>query len=216
MRTATSRHIFFVDDEPKVRMVVRKTLERVGVSVSCFSGTDDCLACLESVPCDLLITDVKMPGKDGIELLMEVRKQRPWLPVLVVTGFGDVPMAVRALKEGAADFIEKPLDREAFLETVETLLEQNAKRNLVVNHDLTKTEMRILHLILEGKNNREIAATLHRSPRTVEVHRSHVMQKMGAGNIVELLRRAADVGLFETGGSGVDQLPKYEADNPQN
>jgi len=197
MTNATSWHIFFVDDEPKVRMVVRKTLERVGVSVTCFADAETCLARLESVPCDLLITDVKMPGKDGIELLMEVRKQRPWLPVVVVTGFGDVPMAVRALKGGAADFIEKPLDREAFLETVQKLLEENANRNAVANHDLTKTELCILHLILEGKNNREIAAELHRSPRTIEVHRSHVMHKMGAGNIVELLRRAADVGLFD-------------------
>ncbi len=197
MANATSWHIFFVDDEPKVRMVVRKTLERVGVNVTCFADAETCLARLESVPCDLLITDVKMPGKDGIELLLEVRKERPWLPVVVVTGFGDVPMAVRALKGGAADFIEKPLDREAFLETVQRLLKENADRNAVANHDLTKTEMRILHLILEGKNNREIAAELHRSPRTIEVHRSHVMHKMGAGNIVELLRRAADVGLFD-------------------
>ncbi|MHC4519428.1 MAG: response regulator transcription factor [Planctomycetota bacterium] len=209
MENAPSWHIFFVDDEPKVRMVVRKTLERVGVTVSCFGSADDCLAHLETFACDLLITDVKMPEKDGIELLMEVRKQRPWLPVLVVTGFGDVPMAVRALKEGAADFIEKPLDREAFLETVQTLLEQNSQRNAVVNHDLTKTEMRILRLILEGKNNREIAATLHRSPRTVEVHRSHVMHKMGAGNIVELLRRAADMGLFDIANGGPSQpLPR--------
>jgi len=197
MANTPSWHIFFVDDEPKVRMVVRKTLERVGISVTCFGDADTCLARLESVTCDLLITDVKMPGKDGIELLVDVRKQRPWLPVVVVTGFGDVPMAVRALKEGAADFIEKPLDREAFLETVQGLLKQNAKRNSVVNHELTKTEMRILHLILEGKNNREIAGTLHRSPRTVEVHRSHVMHKMGASNIVELLRRAADMGMFD-------------------
>jgi len=192
-----------VDDEPKVRMVVRKTLERVGVDVTCFADADTCLARLDAVPCDLLITDVKMPGKDGIELLMEVRRQCPWLPVVVVTGFGDVPMAVRALKGGAADFIEKPLDRDAFLETVQRQLEENASRNSVANHDLTKTEMRILHLILEGKNNREIAAELHRSPRTIEVHRSHVMHKMGASNIVELLRRAADVGLFDL--SGISQ-----------
>lgn len=199
MANAPSWHVFFVDDEPKVRMVVRKTLERIGISVTCFADADACLERLESVTCDLLVTDVKMPGKDGIELLTEVRKQRPWLPVVVVTGFGDVPMAVRALKEGAADFIEKPLDRDAFLETVQNLLKENTRRISVINHDLTKTEMRILHLILEGKNNREIASTLHRSPRTVEVHRSHVMHKMGASNIVELLRRAADMGLFDIG-----------------
>ncbi len=207
MENATSWHVFFVDDEPKVRIVVRKTLERVGVNVTCFADADECLDRLESITCDLLITDVKMPGKDGIELLTEVRKQRPWLPVVVVTGFGEVPMAVKALKEGAADFIEKPLDRDAFLETVQNLLEQNAKRNAMVNHDLTRTEMRILHLILDGKNNREIATILHRSPRTVEVHRSHVMRKMGAGNIVELLRRAADMGLFDL----TAELPKTDS-----
>ncbi len=200
MESKTLDRIFFVDDEPAVRVVVRKTLERVGASVTCFGCADDCLACLESAQCDLLITDVKMPGKDGIELLRAVKAKVPWLPVLVVTGFGDVPMAVKALKLGAADFIEKPLDREAFLKTVQTLLAQNSPATSGGDHTLTKTEMRILHLILEGKNNREIASTLHRSPRTVEVHRSHVMRKMGASNIVELLRRAAMMGLFDMDG----------------
>lgn len=200
MESKTLDRIFFVDDEPAVRVVVRKTLERVGANVTCFGCADDCLACLESAQCDLLITDVKMPGKDGIELLRAVKTKVPWLPVLVVTGFGDVPMAVKALKLGAADFIEKPLDREAFLKTVQTLLAQNHPVMSKGDHTLTKTEMRILHLILEGKNNREIASTLHRSPRTVEVHRSHVMRKMGAGNIVELLRQAAMMGLFDMDG----------------
>ncbi len=200
MENKTLDRIFFVDDEPAVRLVVRKTLERVGANVTCFGCADDCLACLESAQCDLLITDVKMPGKDGIELLRAVKTRVPWLPVLVVTGFGDVPMAVKALKLGAADFVEKPLDREAFLKTVQTLLAQANPATSGLDHTLTKTEMRILHLILEGKNNREIASTLHRSPRTVEVHRSHVMRKMGASNIVELLRRAAMMGLFDMDG----------------
>lgn len=201
MEIKTPDRIFFVDDEPTVRLVVRKTLERVGASVTCFTGADDCLACLESTPCDLLITDVKMPGKDGIELLKAVKAKVPWLPVLVVTGYADVPMAVRALKLGAADFIEKPLDREAFLKTVQSLLAQNNAPASGQDHALTKTELRILHLILEGRNNREIALTLHRSPRTIEVHRSHVMRKMGAGNIVELLRRASSMGLFDMEGA---------------
>lgn len=208
MESKTLDRVFFVDDEPAVRMVVRKTLERSGVNVTCFACADDCLASLESARCDLLITDVKMPGTDGIELLKAVRTKVPWLPVLVVTGFGDVPMAVKALKLGAADFIEKPLDREGFLRTVRTLLSQNNPEVSGHDHTLTKTEMRVLHLILDGKNNREIASTLHRSSRTIEVHRSHVMRKMGAGNIVELLRRAAMMGLFDmdgpTGSDGGD------------
>jgi FixJ family two-component response regulator len=196
MDDTASGHVFFVDDEPKVRMVVRKTLERAGLSVSCFGSAQECLAQLGDTKCDLLIADVRMPKMDGIELLTEVKKRLAWLPVLVVTGYGDVPMAVRALKAGAADFIEKPLDRDAFLEAVQVLLRQNWTQTSLFNYSLTKTEVRVLHYILEGKNSREIAVLLHRSPRTVEVHRSHVMQKMGAANVVELLHRAVGMGLL--------------------
>lgn len=201
MENTNAAHVVFVDDEPKVCDVVRKTLERAGMSVRCFSGTDDCLAHLLEGRCDLLITDVKMPGKDGIELLKEARKHLPWLPVIVVTGCGDVPTAVRALKSGAVDFIEKPLERDAFLGTIKALLERNTAHGVLSDLDLTKAEMKVLRLLLEGKNNRDVAASLHRSPRTIEVHRGHLMQKMGANNLVELLRRAADLGLLKPGSS---------------
>lgn len=196
MEDGALKHIFFVDDEPKVRMVVGKTLERAGVCVTCFGSARDCLLQLEQAKCDLLITDVKMPEMDGIELLTEVRRKLSWLPVLVVTGYGDVPMAVKALRAGAADFIEKPLDREAFLNAVEGLLHQSGARTLLFNRSLTKMEIRVLELTLEGKNSGQIAMLLHRSARTVEVHRTHVMRKMGVRNVVQLLRRAADVGLL--------------------
>ncbi len=189
----------FVDNEPKVCDAVRKTLERAGLNVRCFLGADDCLAYLATERCDLLITDVKMPGRDGIELLHEARKHLPWLPVMIVTGYGDVPMAVRALKAGAADFVEKPLDRDGFLRTVQALLEQRGGQVSLRDLNLTRTEMRVLYLILEGRNNREIALMLHRSPRTIEVHRGHLMRKMGASNTVEMLRRAVDIGLFQSG-----------------
>ncbi len=190
------QHIFFVDNEPKVLVVVRKTLEFQGLKVTCFNSASACLSRLGRSKCDLLITDVKMPEMDGIELLIEAKKRLPWLPVLVVTGYGDVPMAVKALRAGAADFIEKPLDRTAFVDAVEGLLRQNAARTTLFNHSLTKMEMRVLDLILDGKSSREIATVLHRSPRTIEVHRSHVMRKLGADNVVELLRRAAEMGLL--------------------
>ncbi len=197
MENADAAQVVFVDDEPTVCDAVRKTLERAGMSVRCFHGADDCLAYLAQGRCDLLITDVRMPGKDGIELLHEARKHLPWLPVVVVTGCGDVPMAVRALKSGAADFIEKPLERDTLLGTIKALLARSAAQGVFSDLALTKAEMRVLRLILEGKNNRDVAAALHRSPRTVEVHRGHLMQKMGAGNLVELLRRAADLGLLK-------------------
>jgi two-component system response regulator FixJ len=178
--------------------VVSKTLERVGLTVRCFHCVRDCLSHLVAGSCDLLITDMKMPEKDGMELLCEVKEHLPWLPVLLVTGYGDVPLAVRAMRAGAADFIEKPLDRETFLLTVRSVLERNAGHAALEDCDLTGAEMKVLYLILDGKNNREIATELHRSPRTIEVHRGHVMQKLGVTNIIELLRRAADMGLLQT------------------
>lgn len=191
--------IYLVDDEPKVRAAICKTLERTGMTVVGFGCAEDCLTRLETEQCDLLITDVRMPGKDGIELLTAVKQLQPWLPVVVITGFGDVPMAVKALKEGAADFIEKPLDRDSFLDVVRRLLARNPVRNSLVRRSLTRTEMAILYHILDGRNNREMADMLHRSSRTIEVHRRHLMQKMGATNIVELLRQAAELRLFDMG-----------------
>jgi len=191
-----SAQVVFVDDEPRVCSTVSKTLERVGMSVQCFCRADDCLAHLAEDRCDLLITDVRMPGKDGLLLLQEVKERFPWLPVLLVTGYGDVPMAVRAMKAGGADFIMKPLERDAFLQAVQSVLERHSGQTALEQCALTRTEMRVLYMVLDGKNNREIAAALHRSPRTVEVHRRHVMQKMDATSILELLRRASDMGLL--------------------
>jgi len=188
--------VVFVDDEPNVCSAVRKTLQRAGAAVHCFCCAQDCLRHLATARCDLLITDVRMPGRDGMDLLAEVRERLPWLPVLIVTGYADVPLAVQALKAGAADFVEKPLDRDTFLQTVARLIERNAGPAAFLEKSLTRAERRILYHVLDGRNNREIAAALHRSPRTIEVHRRHVMQKLGVANIIELLQRAADLGLL--------------------
>ncbi len=196
MKGIEAAHVVFVDDEPRVCHAVHKTLERAGAQVRCFHGTEDCLQHLAAQRCDLLITDVKMPGKDGLTLLREVKERLPWIPVLIVTGYADVPLAVRALKAGATDFVEKPLDRDAFLQTVERLIERHGRPAALLEQSLTPTERRILFLLLDGKNNREIADALHRSPRTIEAHRGHLMQKLGAANIIELLRRTAELGLL--------------------
>lgn len=205
MENCASGCVFVVDDEPRVLAVLRKTLERAGMTVRCFSGADDCLAGLEADSCDLLITDVKMPGKDGVELLTEVKRRLPWLPVLVITGFGDVPIAVKAMKAGAVDFIEKPLDRDSFLEMVSILLARDTAGSVLQGRSLTRMEIKVLRHVLDGRNNREIAETLHRSCRTVEVHRRHVMQKLCAKNVVELLRQAARLRLL-----GFDRSPAEE------
>lgn len=199
MKGMKTARVVFVDDEPNVCASVRKTLQRVGADVRCFSNARDCLQHLATARCDLLITDVRMPDRDGMDLLAEVKERLPWIPVLLVTGYADVPLAVQAVKAGAADFVAKPLDRDLFLRTVQRLIEQNARPAAFLEESLTRAERRILYHVLEGRNNREIAAALHRSPRTIEVHRRHLMQKLGAANIIELLQRAADLGLIGLG-----------------
>jgi FixJ family two-component response regulator len=138
-----------------------------------------------------------MPDMDGIELLTETKRIAPWLPVLVITGYGDVPMAVRALKAGALDFIEKPLNRKRFLSAVEAALQRSAPLDRLLGKALTRVEMRILQLILDGKSNRDIAEMFHRSLRTIEVHRNRLMRKLGVSSVVALVRRAVALGLAE-------------------
>lgn len=190
-------HIFFVDDELKVCEVVGRILERLGLKVSCFARAADCLVQLRSEVCGLPTTEVKVPTVDGLELLIEAKRINPPLLVLVVSGYGDIAMAVKALKTGVLDFVEKPLDREIFLSNAERALTRSRPTNAPVGKGLTKTETTVLRRILNGKSNKEIAHLLHRSVRTIEVHRGHIMRKLGVDNIVQLVKRSAAMGLVE-------------------
>lgn len=197
MTNRAKQRIFFVDDKSSVRKVVCWTLERLGAEVSCFASGPDCLRQLRCRRCDLLITDVKMPGMDGLELLTEAKRIAPWLPVLVVTAYGDVPMAVRALKMGASNFIEKPLQMQSFLSIVKSMLQRTTPPHPLLGKPLSRAEMRVLRFILDGKSNKETAQILHRSAKTVEAHRNSIMRKLGVDNVVDLVRQAAAMGLFD-------------------
>ena len=197
MTNGVTRHIFFVDDESGIRETVFKTLKSPETEVSCFASARDCLEQLRSTKCDLLITDVRMSGMDGLELVAHAKRIAPWIAVLVVSGYGDIPMAVRALKAGAVDFLEKPLTKQGLLSAVESALEQSTAADPVVGKELTKAERRVLHFILDGKSNRETAQILHRSEKTIEVHRNRIMRKLGVDNVVGLIKRAAAMGLMD-------------------
>ena len=194
MNNSKDQHIFFVDDAPKLRQVIAETLARCGLEVSCFPCATDCIERLSSQKCDLLITDLRLPDKDGIDLVRDVKRLAPYVPVLIVTGYGDVPTAVEAIKAGAADFIEKPLDKESFVRKVKSLLPENGNHKHL-GKSLTKSEERVLKLVLHGKSSQEIASLLSRSRRTIEVHRAHVMHKLGADSLVDLVKRAVAMGL---------------------
>jgi len=212
MATIAEQHVFFLDDEPEVRDVVRETLEEADIKVTCFGNPIKCLARLRSQKCDLLITDLRMPEKDGLQLLADVKRLAPSVPVLMLTGYGDVPTAVKAIKGGAVDLIEKPLSKQAFLQKVRSILQESTPATIGPRESLTKTEMSVLKLIIDGKSNREIADVLHRSIRTVEVHRSRIMRKLGADRLIDLIKRGAAMGLvsLEAKQELQETAPDYE------
>jgi len=190
------QHIFFVDDEPAICRAAAHTLKRLHCQVSCFTNPLDCLEKLPSGQCDLLITDVKMPGLDGIEFVRRTKRIAPALPILVISGYGDIPLAVTAIKAGALDFLEKPLQSKSFLKTVKNTLKLQTGANQLVDKLLTKTEKIVLNLLLQGKSNKETASILHRSVRTIEDHRLHIMRKLNVDNAVDLAKRAVAIGLI--------------------
>ena len=190
--------IFFVDDEAGIRKIVRLTLEEeLPCHVTCFDNATSCLEALKEQErrCSLLITDIKMPGMDGLALLSKIRQLRPLLPILIITGHGNVPMAVEALKTGALDFIEKPLDEHVLLPAVEAALKRSANTEYMAGKPLTDSETKILQLIAEGKSNSEMSAFLHRSIRTIERHRYQLMCKLNANSPAELTKVALALGL---------------------
>jgi FixJ family two-component response regulator len=187
--------VFFVDDDPGIRRAVQRTLETSGLRATVFPSAEDCLAALATQACDVLITDVRLDGMDGISFLREVKRRFPWLPTIIVTGYGDVPLAVTAVKAGAVEFIEKPLDRERLLSAIQEALKATPRRELPPLEPLSETELQVLRLVLDGKTTREIADTLNRSTRTIETHRHNVMHKLGVKNTAQLVRRATAIGL---------------------
>jgi len=134
---------------------------------------------------------------DGITLLKQARVAVPLLPVLMMTGYGDIPTAFEAGKAGVAGFLEKPLVKKTLVCQVKTLLAESAGLNQQMGTSLTKSELTVLKLVIEGKSNMEIANLLHRSVRTVEVHRKRAREKLGVDNLIDLVKRAAIMGLID-------------------
>ncbi|OHB47935.1 MAG: hypothetical protein A2Y10_01975 [Planctomycetes bacterium GWF2_41_51] len=190
--------IFFVDDDEGIRRTIRVSLEeKFQCYVKCFDNGYSCLEALKNPQreCHLLITDVIMPGMDGISLLKEVKQLRPLLSVLIVSGVANVSMAVKALKSGAIDFIEKPLDENVLFPLVTSVLQRSFKDNEIAGKPLTFSEREILKLIAGGKSNSEMAAFLHRSVRTIERHRYQLMRKLNVSSPAELTKAAIALGL---------------------
>jgi two-component system response regulator FixJ len=193
------RLVFIVDDDEAVRDSLQLLLEAAGHSVQAFEAAADALeSCRSRLPA-CIVTDVRMPEMDGLEFQEKLAAGGIQVPVIVMTGHADVPLAVRAMKAGAVDFIEKPFGDEAILASIEGALKRKPQvidPALVERlESLTPREREVLELLVIGHPNKVIAHRLDISPRTVEIHRAHVMEKMKAKSLPELVRSAMQAGV---------------------
>jgi two-component system response regulator FixJ len=183
-------HVFFVDDDPAIQTAVQRALESTQMHVSVFPGSEACLAALSRQPCDVVITDIRMEDMDGLALLREMKSHFPWLEIIVVTAYADVPLAVEAFKAGAADFLQKPLDCEELLGAIHEAL-KGGHPVPFAREAISPAESQVLRLFLEGRTSKETAQALNRSTRTIESHRQRLMRKFGVHNAVQLAQKTS-------------------------
>lgn len=190
--------VFVVDDDEAVRDSLRWLIASIDLAVHTSASATEFLDSYDDGQRGCMIVDVRMPGMSGLELQRQLSDRGINLPVIIITGHGDVDMAVRAMKSGAFDFIQKPFNDQVLLDLIQRALEQNAKtmdadaeRMSIVRqlNQLTGREREVLDGIVEGKSNKDIAARLGLSEKTIEFHRSKVMRKMGAASLAELTRK---------------------------
>jgi two-component system, LuxR family, response regulator FixJ len=191
--------VHVIDDEDAVRESLSLLLESAGLSVRTYASATAFLGALPKLDVGCVLTDVRMPGLNGLELQRRLTQLGIRLPVIVMTGHGDVPIAVEALKAGAADFLEKPFDDVQLLAVFSSALaasEQTHDEAIAMARiaerlaSLTPREREVLGHLVAGHPNKTIAYDLGASPRTIEVHRARVMEKMGARSLSELVRIA--------------------------
>ncbi len=195
--------VLVVDDDEPVRDSLQALLESAGYVVATFASGQALLAGIGGHDAVCLVADIRMPEMDGMELQQEMVRREIALPVIFVTGHGDVALAVRAMKAGSFDFIEKPYDENTLLQSVERAIAASHQRAsadadraaaLKQLESLTTREREVLDLLVAGRANKVVAHELDISPRTVEVHRSRVMEKLHARNLSDLVRIAIAAG----------------------
>lgn len=203
--------IYLIDDDDAVRQSLEFLLKTAGITVRGFESAKAFLEVLPQIRSGCIITDVRMPEITGIELLQKIKSLNPELPVIVVTGHGDISLAVEAMKIGAVDFLEKPFDDALLLTAVRAALSRDAdtgKRKAAISGlheklaELSNRERQVLEGLVAGKANKIIAFDLGISPRTVEIYRANLMTKMSANSLSDLVRMAIVTGILENSGGG--------------
>lgn len=195
--------VFVIDDDPSMRLALEDLVRSVGLEVRAFAAPQEFL---QSKPPDApscLVLDVRLPGMSGLTFQKELAKEDLALPVIFITGHGDIPMSVRAMKAGAVEFLSKPFHDQDLLDAIHAAIERDRKRRREAARlaelrerfaTLTERERQIMTLVVIGRANKQIAAELSLSEMTVKVHRGQVMRKMQAGSLPELVRMADRLG----------------------
>ncbi len=201
--------VFVVDDDTGVRTSIRVLLKSVGIESKPFASAQEFLAAYSPAQPGCLVLDIRMPGMSGMELHEELNERGVVLPIIFVTGHGDVPMAVEAMQQGAFDFLQKPFRDQELIDRVQRALLKDKEYRLLLSQkegivarlqSLTPREREVLDLLVKGNANKAMAGELGLSQRTVEIHRAHVMEKMGVRSLAQLVRMVLDAGPISRGG----------------
>lgn len=194
--------VYIVDDDEAVRNSLRLLLKSVGLPAAALASAQEFLATYNPEQPGCLVLDVRMPGMSGLELQQQLNLRGAVIPVIFITGHGDIPMAVEAMQHGACDFLQKPFRDQDLIDRIQRALAQDhTTRAQLREHlrtrerldSLTPREREVLVLVTSGKPNKVMAADLGVSQRTVEIHRARVMEKMGAGSLAQLVRMVMDL-----------------------
>ncbi len=195
--TANKQQVYIIDDDAAVRESMSLLLETVDIPHQCFATADAFLNGDDGTRRGCLVLDMRMPGINGLELQTKLRQKNNLLPIIFITGHGDIPMAVEAMRRGAADFLSKPLRGQDLLDCIQQALNvETGKRNDLLSHQnmlrklttLTSREREVFELVAAGHANKVIGFELNISERTVEVHRARLMSKLEATTLAQLVR----------------------------
>jgi FixJ family two-component response regulator len=200
----TDQVVFVIDDDPSMRSALKNLLESVGLRVELFTSARELLQSTLPAVAGCLVLDIRLPGLSGLDLQTELAKANIRVPIIFMTGHGDIPMTVKAMKSGAIDFLTKPFRDQDLLDAVATALERDRKRRAddeivselqVVFEALTPREREVMTFVTQGLMNKQIAHEIGISEITVKIHRGSVMRKMGARSLADLVRMAGVLGL---------------------
>jgi FixJ family two-component response regulator len=200
----TRETVLVIDDDPSVRAALASLIRSVGLLVTVFASAQEFLKAPKPDSASCIVLDVRLPGVSGLDLQRQLTEAGVYTPVIFMTGHGDIPMSVRAMKAGAIEFLPKPFRDQDLLDAIETALAHDRKRRAEELSaasirerfsSLTSREREVMAWVISGRLNKQIAAELGTSEITVKVHRGHVMRKMKADSLADLVRMASRIGI---------------------